>query len=877
MAERAHERTLASEPNTRRWALIIVGALVLSSLPATLARAVDNSPITVRIVETEDPSGDLDFGSPADFYAKITIGDDPTYETPHQDFPPEFGTGFIYPWTVPETNWVTTSYVDPTVVPTRITIQLWDDDSGLAFGDDQADIKPGSGETLEIAVDVTTGAITGDVTGTAGTSFDAEGTGGDRARVRVLIELNDPNDDDLDGLLNGWETGGHPDGVNLPGLGANPQRKDLFLEVDCLANDGDGNGSFTDAADHVHCPTAAAVELVVQAFADAPVANPDGTTGIQLHVDMGTRFGAGTVTSVTGLGGVTGTYGDIGAGGGGQLINEAGNTVLSLNPSSSNPTMWDVKSMAANRADIFHYALFAHQIDTRSASGDCTSGQGELPGNDFFVSLGGRRDLNGDGVGDTPCWGEGPLNGVDDDGDGATDEDPVNGVDDDGDCIADTDGDGNLCDPGDVGVDEDGGFSIGNLNQLAGTVMHEFGHNLNLGHGGGDGLNNKPNYLSTMNYRNLLRLLTSSSGGAQFCGVPPNSGGTTTLPGGCDYSRVVVNLNEQSPGIDECAGIDAGGVLNFGAVDFDASGGFQGTTCVPTSANLINVDVNNNGSTERLNGYDDWISLYYRFRDLDNFVDGAAGSDDGSFLDYRPEDLEDVQLFVDAQTAPEFEIALTGPSTAPNGTNVTLAFDVTNKGRGPAFDVAGSLSDPDGTEMSSVSAGQQQVGAMLSNSGTYTVPSDACPSFLSFPATVSGTGLSMLDYTATTEHVLEVLDIDPPEIEVSASPNELWAPDHKLRQIVTNVTVTDRCDDDPAVALVSITSSDPENGIGDGSTRPDIVGADIGADDRSFSLRAERSRDLPRIYTITYSATDESGNVAFASTSVIVPGDLRIE
>lgn len=866
----------AFERKATRWVMVVVWALVLAVTPVTFAHAVDSAPITVRIVQTEDPSGNIDPFSPADFFARITIDDDSTFESPHQDFPPEFATGFIYPWVVDE-DWVTTSYVDPANAPANVTIELWDDDSGLNFGDDQVDIKPASGKTLQFSVDVTTGAITGDVTGTTGTAFDAEGSGDDRARVRVLVTLDDPADDDLDGLPNAWETGGHPDGVNLPGLGADPQRKDLFVEIDCLAADGNGNGNFTDAGDHVHCPTADAVEVVVQAFADAPVANLDGTTGIQLHVDVGSRFGASTVTNVAGTGGVTGTYGDIGAGGGGELINETGNTVLSLDPDSTNPTIWDVKSMAANRADVFRYGLFAHQIDARSTSGDCTSGQGELPGNDFFVSLGGQRDLNGDGAGDIPCWGEGPLNGVDDDGDGATDEDPANGVDDDGDCTTDDDGDGNLCDSGDVGVDEDGGFSIGSLNQLAGTLMHELGHNLNLGHGGGDGLNNKPNYLSTMNYRNLLGLLTGSSGGAQFCGVPSNTGGTTTLPGGCDYSRLVVSLNEASPGIDECDGIDAGGLLNFGPIDFDASSNFQGTTCVPSSANLINVDVSNNGSVEQLPGYDDWNNVFYRFRDLDNFEDGAAGSDEGSYVDYRPRDLEEVQEFVDTQTAPGFDISLTAPDAVPNGTTVTLDLEVTNDGKGPAFDVAASVDDPDGSEVASTTAEQLQVGAVLSTSGDYTVPADACPSFLTFPATVGGTGLSALEYQASTTHILEVLDIDPPDIEVSVSPVVLWPPDHKLVEIEADVTVSDRCDPDPDVALVSIVSNGPEDGLGDGATAPDVAGADIGEDDRSFELRAERNGDLMRVYSITYSATDDSGNVATFTTTVIVPGDLRIE
>ena len=34
----------------------------------------------------------------------------------------------------------------------------------------------------------------------------------------------------------------------------------------------------------------------------------------------------------------------------------------------------------------------------------------------------------------------------------------------------------------------------------ASTFMHELGHNLGLGHGGGDNVNCKPNYASVMNY-----------------------------------------------------------------------------------------------------------------------------------------------------------------------------------------------------------------------------------------------------------------------------------------------------------------------------------------------------------------------------------------
>ena len=40
----------------------------------------------------------------------------------------------------------------------------------------------------------------------------------------------------------------------------------------------------------------------------------------------------------------------------------------------------------------------------------------------------------------------------------------------------------------------------GTIDQQAGTLMHELGHNLGFRHGGGDNVNCKPNYLSVMSY-----------------------------------------------------------------------------------------------------------------------------------------------------------------------------------------------------------------------------------------------------------------------------------------------------------------------------------------------------------------------------------------
>jgi len=90
--------------------------------------------------------------------------------------------------------------------------------------------------------------------------------------------------------------------------------------------------------------------------------------------------------------------------------------------------------------------------------------------------------------------------------------------------------------------------------------------------------------------------------------------------------------------------------------------------------------------------------------------------------------------------------------------------------------------------------------------------------------------------------------------------------------VQASITVTDVCDPDPQVRLVSITSNEPDNGLGDGDKANDIQNADFGTDDRMFKLRAERSGiGDGRVYTVTYEAEDDSGNVATGTATVNVP------
>jgi Tol biopolymer transport system component len=107
--------------------------------------------------------------------------------------------------------------------------------------------------------------------------------------VQVDLTTNTKSDDypdwqtirpdaDRDGLLDSWEidgidadNNGTPE-LDLPAMGADPNHKDIFLELDVMAG---------------HAFSQTAIDNVITAFANAPVSNPDASTGINLHVDNG--------------------------------------------------------------------------------------------------------------------------------------------------------------------------------------------------------------------------------------------------------------------------------------------------------------------------------------------------------------------------------------------------------------------------------------------------------------------------------------------------------------------------------------------------------------------------------------------------------------
>lgn len=132
---------------------------------------------------------------------------------------------------------------------------------------------------------------------------------------------------------------------------------------------------------------------------------------------------------------------------------------------------------------------------------------------------------------------------------------------------------------------------------------------------------------------------------------------------------------------------------------------------------------------------------------------------------------------------------------------------------------------------------------------------------------LSGATLVVGAFDPGAAYVFEA-DTTPPTItSASASPNTLWPPNHKMVPVTVTVAATDNSGDVPTCQIVSVSSNEPINGLGDGNTAPDwqITGP------LTVNLRAERSgKGTGRTYTITVACTDGFGNTSTAAVTVNV-------
>lgn len=116
------------------------------------------------------------------------------------------------------------------------------------------------------------------------------------------------------------------------------------------------------------------------------------------------------------------------------------------------------------------------------------------------------------------------------------------------------------------------------------------------------------------------------------------------------------------------------------------------------------------------------------------------------------------------------------------------------------------------------------------------------------------------------------LDGEAPTLSLAVSRSVLWPANHGMVKINVQATASDNLDPAPAIRLVSVTSNEPDDGLGDGDTTGDIVIVD----DHTVHLRAERAGSgSGRIYTLTYEARDFAGNTRRGSAEVLVPHSMK--
>jgi hypothetical protein len=466
---------------------------------------------------------------------------------------------------------------------------------------------------------------------------------GDCLTWSAIIYATEVNDDDGDGYLNRWESAPwsgtlvDPNGVPLPNLVAmgtagnpvGPLHKDLFVEVGFMrtyaatSNAGAAGVNYGGELKphHTHRPSVVSLTKVYQAFKTAPVTNPDLTTGINVHIDIGNEYPGvqGLIPAPLARGGEsldemsTVCQADPGDPPGvcqfsqfpGTMGWKTGFRVIrdALKSIPADPTLCDApgndgpgepceRVFDRNRFQIFRYFFFPHLLGVPKAH--CLDLTGTPQSNERY------------GLPDKTCQETNPLFHVPNTYTG----------------IADFGGGDGAVSMG--GFPNAAGQPIGTDDQLASTFMHEIGHTLMLAHGGFKGnANCNSNYLSIMNYMFQLRLLINGAGGkninysAQTLGpldefALAETNGLGAVPYRTawyvPYGGVGTKATRHCDGSEIANGaelIRVDGTSVSGGIDWDGDGSIENGT--------VAVDINFNGVEETgaapQKGFNDWSNV----------------------------------------------------------------------------------------------------------------------------------------------------------------------------------------------------------------------------------------------------------------------------
>jgi hypothetical protein len=417
-------------------------------------------------------------------------------------------------------------------------------------------------------------------------------------------------DTDGDGLPDCWETSGidfngngttdltlcvqvntNGDGVTLTPECADPNRKDLFVEIDYMQF----HKPDPQALSQTQSVASVGVKSVREAFAQAPVCNPSITqcdaTGIKIHFQVDeqvtfTPFGGGSPTSHVDQVALTPCTGPASAAV--SLTQaadfddiKAGNFGTASERLDSNAS----NILKAKRL-AFRYVLFAHNPVGNPNGGSSSSGCAEVGGDDAIVTLGSFATTTVDSA----------------------------------------------------------SHGRGTTDQQAGTLMHEFGHLLGLKHGGDDAINCKPNYRSVMSYSRQFAGSPISNRRLDYSRAQdldltefsaPNVGALNEFLGiGSDQS--LGPLPPAFPSADQIAfgpsawsvvtatGVTASSACPLGGcINWNRSKQGPNPTYQTSGADINNGPSGCDGSGTVLFGHNDWSNLIYRSSAAIDFAGGA--------------------------------------------------------------------------------------------------------------------------------------------------------------------------------------------------------------------------------------------------------------
>ncbi|MEO3856014.1 hypothetical protein [Acrocarpospora sp. B8E8] len=639
--------------------------LVAGLLPPMAARAVATKPLTITITKVRCVDDCRNEGleaageSAADFYAKVFING-VEHRTPRG----------AEDQVLIEPYWPVTQQVDENAQSVPVAIQLWDHDS--TSGDDLGDTSPRNDDnTLDFTVNYADGRWSGDVNWPQSCAT-GDGDDDDEPRVEVCFDVSPTpgSDADGDGLLDGWERNGYNDNgdatidVDLPAMGADPNHKDLFLELDYEQGRNLGKSDVTAMKAAFAAAPKNAGTLAGTRGGVSAQPNPDGTRGINLHVDMGNladanlREGTPAGTCHDGLdnngdgltdgrdtdclnldgdvedplpancGNNADDDGDGKAGAddpdcliGDDLgANGRGNMITGLTACDLDDAFYDAKNLMFDKTRrlIFRYAISANP----DGCADPPGGSGEYGGNDFI-------DFNNDGV----------------------------------------------------------------------SVMHELGHTLLLDHGGFEEQNCKPNYVSIMNYFLSSAGIARQGGGRILDFSPPRIAFDGETRGNAPLANLIENQLNENVIVDDADPVNrfvfVNGAGRRAPRDLDVRPDWNGDRADPpfenpVIANIDTVGLNGepvecmNASTDStLRGSDDWTFISLPFRQFGDSASAPVHRADH----HEPTTARLEALWRDLNTTDLAVTVADAPDPVAAGTELTYTVTVTNEGDAPATSV----------------------------------------------------------------------------------------------------------------------------------------------------------------------------------------------